>query len=602
MADGRQIDMAKFISDAEMEALESKPQRVGGTKKFISDDEMMQMEAGQTQAKPKRGFLQDLAYGTVEALPLAGGLAGGVFGSALGPIGTVGGGALGTGAGKAAENFLKQLIYDEDISMAKGFTDPIKEAGYDVAGLGAGKVIGGAGGLLKKPVAGFLSRFEQPLKEGAEEVMAAGKRLGATPTRGMLTENQVIGGLESALAQKPSDIGKRYAGQFRDVGEAMRGGAEDILKAGKESTKTGLQTAEDVRGSLIKSIEGKAEKATPFFDSLKKDAAFIDINEKGRSAISKNIRKLDYAKIQGSPEAAFANNIANNLEGTKNLAELRNLRSYVGKMLSDPMVPGTMKSTAGSIYGKLAELEKRSITRAAIESASSTRAGKNVAKNMLTELRTANKAYSEFSNELKDLAQKSGLGKINNYAEFVTKLQGLSGEQLSKKLFQPGNVKQLETFKKQFPEAFEDLKKAHLQDLYNKSLTKGEISIPKLINQADRMSPEARSLIFGKESAQKIKDIKTMYNNLPPKIGPSGTPQGEAYLRFNALSLVDPRTWFSELGDLATDYMLKNPTKTFRKLAPVFSEEEALLRSGTKARGLLKEPIIDPIRGLLGDE
>ena len=161
--------MAKFISDADMEAMEATP-KVGGAKKFISDDEMMAMEP---QQKPQsRGFLSDLGRGTIEALPLAGGLVGGVAGSALGPVGTVGGGALGAGAGKAAENFLKQLFYDEDISLEKALTDPIKEASYDVAGLGAGKLIGagvkGTKGLLTAPVRSFVSRFDQPMKEGVE--------------------------------------------------------------------------------------------------------------------------------------------------------------------------------------------------------------------------------------------------------------------------------------------------------------------------------------------------------------------------------------------------------------------------------------------------
>ena len=87
-----------------------------------------------------------------------------------------------------------------------------------------------------------------------------------------------------------------------------------------------------------------------------------------------------------------------------------------------------------------------------------------------------------------------------------------------------------------------------------------------------------------------------MYNSLPSKIGPSGTPQGEAYLRFNALSLVDPRTWFSELGDMATDYMLTSPkgvSKIKGLLSPKasgLSETEQLLKTGFKSRGLLNAP------------
>jgi len=115
-------------------------------------------------------------------------------------------------------------------------------------------------------------------------------------------------------------------------------------------------------------------------------------------------------------------------------------------------------------------------------------------QNIIKELKAGNKAYSDFSKELQDLGKKSGLGKIRNYNDFIVKVEGLSSEQLSKKFFQPGNVGQLNTFKKQFPEAFDTLRKAHMQDLYNQSLTKGEVSIPKLLGKVKRMSPEAQKL------------------------------------------------------------------------------------------------------------
>lgn len=95
--------MAKdFISDEEMVQLEQ------NKKNFISDDEMKSLEGGY-----KIPSLRGLRQASLEALPTAGMLAGGVLGSGFGPVGAAGGAGLGAMAGKSLEQGLKGLFYDQ---------------------------------------------------------------------------------------------------------------------------------------------------------------------------------------------------------------------------------------------------------------------------------------------------------------------------------------------------------------------------------------------------------------------------------------------------------------------------------------------------------
>lgn len=175
---------------------------------------------------------------------------------------------------------------------------------------------------------------------------------------------------------------------------------------------------------------------------------------------------------------------------------------------------------------------------------------------MIGEIKQANKIYSQVSNELKEIAASTGMGKVNNYGDFIRKMEALPDEKFVSKLFTPGNVKNLKAVQKQFPEAFEVMRKSHLADLYNKSVTKGEVSIPKLIQNSRKLSKEAKELIFGPKADQTLKDIETVYNATYQKVGPSGTPEGQAFMKFSPFS---PTAWFNSMKASTTKWLLDNP-------------------------------------------
>lgn len=83
---------------------------------------------------------EGLAKSAVEALPVAGGIAGGVVGSALGPFGTLGGAGLGTAAGKNLENIIKAYGMGESIPSEKHLKDVLLAVPEGVAGEAGGQI------------------------------------------------------------------------------------------------------------------------------------------------------------------------------------------------------------------------------------------------------------------------------------------------------------------------------------------------------------------------------------------------------------------------------------------------------------------------------
>lgn len=529
-----------------------------------------------------------LVRGAINALPAAGSIAGGFLGSALGPVGTLGGGALGAAGGKALENFIEEKFYDEEKvnpednileRTRQRMYEPSKEAALDLAIPAIGKGLMKPLNYVGKKASGYLSKFSQPAKEGAEEITKSAERLGVEATPGMLTTNPAIQDLESGLSQRTlSESGGEYAKKYSNIDDALKSNTKGLLKEGI-SPESGVQLASKAKSDIVTGVSEKIAPAAMVYDDIAKEGRFIDVNPDSVKRISNNILNLDTVKLKGTPENSFANMVSDNLANTKTLKELRALKTYVGRVSGDNMQTPGMRAAAGEIGSRLSQLEKNSITRSALSAAKNPQQGKAIASDMIAEIKGANKIYKEVSTGLKDLAQKSGLGKVRNYADFVQKIEQVPDEKFVSKLFQQGNHSQLKEFEKQFPQAFGNMKKSFMIDLYGKSTLKGEVSVSKFLSNVKKLSPESQKIIFGEGSGQAIKDIENIYNAYPAKLGPSGTPKGEAIMKYKPV--------IDDLRDRVYKFIIENP-KTFDKAKKAI-EKPPISTSGllNKNQGLL---------------
>jgi hypothetical protein len=514
-----------------------------------------------------RGLLK----GTAEALPMAGSMLGGALGFASPlPGGLIAGGALGAAGGKALQNVIEQGLLGEEKTRDQIYSDPIREGVTDATfGMGipvAGRIARGVGNVTVRPMMSKLARYGAGQKEGAEEILEASKRLGVTPTRGMLTDERTVQKLESGLAQSGSDAGDIVAKRLEKVQKGLEKSAEGVF--GKTGDITKIQASEAGKGLIEETLKKRVQPAVDVYKQIENEVVHIPIVEKSAKSVARNIKNLPSAFIEGSPEKSFVNQIGSTLENVKSLDELRRLKTYVGKTFQDRNITPTMKETAGEIYGRIARMEQRAITQASIDAARNAKHGEAVAREMIGQIKDANKLYGQVSKDVQDLAQSVGMGRVQNYQDFARKIKDIGDEKFVDKFFNPNNVNALKKFQAQFPEAFEALRTAKMGQIYNQSIAKGEISLPSLIRNVKKLSPEARALVFGKDANSVLKDIETVYNSTYGKVGPSGTPEGLAEILANPLK---PTTWFKQTGDIFKKYILDNPQK-FKKLA----EKEAM--------------------------
>jgi hypothetical protein len=146
-----------------------------------------------------------LIEGSLQALPILGSIGGGIVGSGLGPLGTVGGSGLGAAGGKALEQFIRSEFMDE---KPKGLVDRAKEIGlegaYGAMGEMGGQVIGKAisGAVSKLPkIANALTGVPE------QEIKTYAKNADKIKEMARSTEGSTIEAADQIRQQYNKDIG-----------------------------------------------------------------------------------------------------------------------------------------------------------------------------------------------------------------------------------------------------------------------------------------------------------------------------------------------------------------------------------------------------------
>lgn len=135
------------------------------------------------------GVAQQIVQGGVEALPAMGGVAGGLLGTAAGPLGAVGGAGLGGVAGQAARLALRPLVGLSDVSQPPSVAQQagsllgagLTQAGAEVGGaaLSAGARLGGR--ALMRAALAPTRALRQEFPQLAETAVQTGTLVGGRP-------------------------------------------------------------------------------------------------------------------------------------------------------------------------------------------------------------------------------------------------------------------------------------------------------------------------------------------------------------------------------------------------------------------------------------
>lgn len=467
-----------------------------------------------------RGYLQ----GGLDALPMAGAAAGGIAGLAGGPVTAVGGAAAGGVGGEALKSLGEKYLLNKEQSRPEYYGN-LAKGGVE----GASQEMGGQAlsGLLGKIIGEGVGRSAKSAK-----VEEAADRLGLKPTRGMVSNSYVERNLENSLSQQPSIPGAFVRREQEPVKQGLDKGVRGLLEQGTDQSP--FEFGRDVKGQLIQDLDTRRAPISQVYDDVKRSTPFIDVADKSKARIGKNILdNADKTTLPNTPERSLADTFVRQIEGSKNVEQLKQIQSIAKGIAEDNNSTYGQKQVASSVLEKIDRLQNNSIMRSAIQSARSEGEGAGVGKQLISDIKDANKQYREMMKDTNVLGEGSGLFKPERgkgVGSITNEINNRPNEEVGKAIFDTNNNEYLNFLKDKHPEVYEQAKNQYVGQIANKSKGQtGEVEVKKFLTNIKNMGPEAREHLFGEGANQKIEDIQTVIHSIPTKVGASDTPRGISF-------------------------------------------------------------------------
>ncbi len=577
-----------FDPDAYLASKGIKPTREPGP---VTKDEIKGL------LNPEEGF-KKLGYGskedqemgfeqTLKALPIAGSMVGGAVGAPAGPVGMVGGAGLGGAAGESTANAIRSILQMKSAPQSREelYKKPIEAAETGILGeMGgqiAGQAIKGTGGLIKSGLKSTATpvvegggqvatkeaaqsgqnmapsfergAFELKPKPNASEIQNATQTFGAQPTRGMISSNQELQKIESALSQSPTMAGQAVRGQYEPIYKGLGQAAEDVAPLSPFSK---FETGEGVKRGITAKVGEKYAPLSESFNNIRESAKSIQIDPNSANRAATRLSSQDMAEFKNLPQGQAIQKYADMIKGAKTLDSLKQLRSSVGDQMNAAYSAGQGQEAMalGKVKSTIERLERRSILSSAIRNAPTQGEGKAAAQDLIGQIKQTNRGYRDLMGEIENLSSAGNLGKINSPKHLLKVMDEIPSEQIADKMFNTKNYDGLQNIKDFIPEEFEAMRQFKLSEIAKSSMGKNGVDPSKLVRNVEKLGPEARQVLFGPNGDKILNDMKTTLNAIPNKVGPSGTPEGNAWHDYIS-TLVSPQRWGKE-ASAAYNYLL----------------------------------------------
>jgi hypothetical protein len=534
---------------------------------------------------------------------LTGEVLGGIGGAFLGPGALVAKGAAAATAGIArpvlragAREALEGALYGVGQTVSdQALGTPESVAESLIANVGLGSIIGGTFGMgmhgvaegaqaLKGQVSKLLkgdnvvSRFMgeaddfvlDEFKKTApniEEIKRLAQQEGIPLTKGMLSDSEIIRGLESSLAQKPTMFGQLVRQEVEPTYRAFQKQAAKVVEEASEDTVESI--ADNVKNELVSRAHQLYDPASSLYQKINQEFDAITLTPDMREKLVKQINDWAGQQLKTSPARKAA------LDSIENLSDMIDMPLSKVKAISSDLGQRAqnLRQTGFSNEGRLVNILKdkvdnyleRQVKRAAIDQALQMPNGQALAKELLADLKEAKKGWREFKGFLEDIGEEAGLGKIKSFEQFIDRVESIDNAKLARNLFDVKSPKTLRFLKESFPDIFEQYRRIEIAKLAAKTqgfdkMGNSVSDVLKLKKELDKYAPESAQLILGKDKIRTINNLHELYRKIPRKIGPSGTPEGMWYT-----DVLKPALWAADFanygiykaGQIATDVQSK---------------------------------------------
>lgn len=521
---------------------------------------------------------------------IAGGILG--FGSGLGVAGEISaaGKALGLGSGVVAQALkygLEGLLASGSNEAAKAITsDPGQTAGNAAINIGLSGLIGaGLGGStsgirslwlarnapkvasaldsaseainsadvnLPNAAGEFVGAPGAPgIKENAPDIAAALDRQNIKATPALYSSEPLALNTEGNLAERPTFAGvalnkERLAYQNK-LSETAASTLDDAT--GQSQATVGASIKKDISKSLIENLEPIEEG----YRGAEKEFKSIPVSDDMKISAIDPIANHDFVRLD--PEAAsVAKKVSNQIQGIENVSDLKKVRTLIGSQLNAEYGSGQ----GGGPKAQILQTAKTALSEMRSNALSEAASSGEISPDALENIKSLDAQYGAFQDTIKQLGVEGGLGRSNTARSLLSRFNNLSDESFTKKVFDTGDVRNMQFFKENFPDAFESARKFKLAEIQDAAIdhsqgANGKFSTAKFLNQVRKLDPEALKNVFNPEDWQKLKDIELLHEALPGKQNSSNTSYSMAFS-----NLLSPKGIVQNLTDTAQYAWLKS--------------------------------------------
>ena len=419
-------------------------------------------------------------------------------------------------------------LYGLGSGESEGVGGMIKDT---AVGAGTGALFGAGVDKLSKAIAPASQAVAQKIspaleKKNTQEIIAAADRLGIKVTPGMLDDTGFVQRLEYTLANSPSLFGQSVARNQKAVLEKVD---DAVLEATKDASNlTPYQIGDKFKSGLTAKVGERLDPIKAAFDDVAESTKAIGITDKSKQAIIRNIKEIPEVRLSGGK-----GKVGEYIDMISNIRTADDAKSVASMLTSDiRATEGKDKLVLMAIKDKVSTIETKSINRAALTAAKEAGlkgdAGKQIGKEIISDLKGARKGYQELASDLNAIAENTRVKFQGGPSAYLDRIESIPNEQIQRKFFNTENLRQMENLKNKFPEEFELLRKGDLQKIVENSLkpvSQGDagISSVKFINEVNKINPEAKKLLFGDAGVKVLKDIETVQRSMPKNFNPSGT-------------------------------------------------------------------------------
>lgn len=373
------------------------------------------------------------------------------------------------------------------------------------------------GRMLGTATSSLAKSSKAALKPAAAEIKEAAKLIGAKATPGQVYDSKLIQALESVQFQSTGKLGGMGVRRqiAKNISAAQKTANEIVSEASeKTSFEVGEQFAKDITEETSKRL-APAEAIYDKYETIFSRKAY----KPSLGGIRKLINNLKDDFELDDNAIGQLEKYESKLDSITDLTKLKKFRTLVRDSF-DPLDKANTRIVS-SLNKELTNVRSDTLKNLA-----KTRGSEffNVARQ---EIEQADSIYKGTIRDIEAAILEPGKGlkftpkkEIQNFLEKNPEISRIN------KVLSTSNPKKIEAVKRAFPQSFETLRQGKIQEIADRSMLKGEVDPAKLSKIIDKLPKETVELLFDGDKTLKARALKTYLDALPPKVGPSGTPEG----------------------------------------------------------------------------